>query len=193
MVANKKELVEEVTFYLYDYSNLLVTRTKKIYSPYNVKTFSNRTASEDFYADPDSVTFKKWVYTAKLKELWKIKFNQQVEWLGLYNPTGWLLAKWDIPSHQWSKNGLRFKNDWIHKVHIQELNKIIKPEVETVTEIKEIQQIPLIVAKNMNVLQLKELAWEWNVELPENILEWSDVEKIQKAIIETMTLTWNIK
>lgn len=191
-MAKENQQVEEKTFYLYDYSNLLVTRAKKIYSPYNVKTLW-RTPSEDYFNDPDSVEFKNWIYVAKRKNLWDVRFEQQLEWLSFYNPTGWQLAKGKAELNQWHLNGRRFKNDWIHKVHIQELNQTPKPKVETKTEIVEMQQIPAIVANNMNVLQLQELAGEWKVELPENILDWGDADKIKASIIETMTLAGHIK
>lgn len=193
-MANDKDLpeVEEKTFYLYDYSNLLVTRAKKIYSPYNVKTLW-RTPSEDYFNDPDSVEFKNGQYTARIDRLWPIKYKQQLEWLSFYNTTGWQLSKWRKDLHQGHLNGRWFKNDWIHKIHIQEINNTPKPEVETKTEIVEMQQIPAIVAGNMNVLQLRELAAEWKVELPEDILQWWDVDKIQSSIIETMTLAGHIK
>ena len=178
MAQTKTATVDKKTFYLYDYSNLLVTRAKKIYSPYNVKTLW-RTPSEDYFNDPDSVEFKNGQYIADRKKLGDVRFEQQLEWLGFYNPAGWQLSKWKPELNQGHLNGRRFKNDWIHKVHIQEMNVTPKPKVETKTEIVEMQQIPAIVAKNMNVLQLQELAWEWKVELPENILETWDADKIQ--------------
>lgn len=191
-MAKENQQVDEKTFYLYDYSNLLVTRAKKIYSPYNVKTLW-RTPSEDYFNDPDSVEFKNGVYVAKRKDLWDVRFEQQLEWLAFYNPAGWQLTKGRADLNQWHLNGRRFKNDWIHKVHIQELNKAPKPKVETITETVELQQIPAIVANNMNVLQLQELAGEWKVELPENILDGGDADKIKASIIETMTLAGHIK
>jgi hypothetical protein len=51
---NKKQ--EVVTFYLYDYNDVLDTRTKIIYSPFNVKV-KGRLPSEDGFNDPSFVTF----------------------------------------------------------------------------------------------------------------------------------------
>lgn len=191
-MAEKKDQIEEKTFYLYDYSNVLAKRSKKIYSPYNIIT-RGRTPSEDYYDKPDSVEFKKGQYTANRKLLWNRLFDQQVEWLGFYNTTWGQLSKGDRTLHQGHLNGRRYKNDWIHKV----MAEVIKTgtEVEIKTEIKEVevQQIPRIIAEGMNVKQLQELASAWNVQLPENILDLGDVDKIQKSIIETMTQAGNIK
>ncbi len=184
--------IEQKTFYLYDYSNNLVLKSKKIYSPYNVKTLW-RTPSEDYFNDPDFVEFRNWQYVADLKKLWPVRFNQQIEWLSFYNPVGWQLSKWEKHLNQMHLNGRFFKNDWIHVVHAEQIDVAPKAEVEIRTEVVEKQQIPSIVANNMNVLQLQELAWEWKVELAPNIMESWDAEKIKTAIIETLTLAWHIK
>ncbi len=184
-----KEQLQEVTFYLYDYANSLAQRAKKIYSPYNVKTLG-RTPSEDYHDRPDFVEFKKWQYTAKRKELWNIIFEQQVEWLGFYNPRWWMLEKWG----QWQKhlNGRKYRNDWIHKVATEKIQTWPKAEIKTVTETVEVQQIPEIIAKNMNVAQLQELATAWNVELPDNLLELWDVDVIKKKVLELLKESWKL-
>jgi len=182
----------EKTFYLYDYEGVLAKKTKKIYSPYSVKTLG-RTPSEDYYAMPDFVEFEKWQHTVKLKELGKTKYDQHIEWLSFYNTTGGQLSKWDPTNNQWHINGRWYKNDWIHIVKEDKIEK--KDETKVTTKIKtvEVQQIPATIAKNMNVDQLEELCIEWKVELPENIREWWDVDKIKSSILETMTQAWHIK
>lgn len=190
-MAQKEELIPDKTFYLYDYSNVLVKRTKKIYSPYNVKTLW-RTPSEDYFSDPDFVEFKNGQYTVS-KNLWSVRYKQQIEWLSLYNTTGGQLKEWVSSLHQNHLNGRFYKNDWIHQVHAEKIETWPKVETNTVIEKVEVQQIPLIIANNMNVKQLQELASAWAVELPENILDLWDVEKIKETIIKIMTESWNIK
>lgn len=191
-MAEKKDQLEEKTFYLYDYSNLLVKRSKKIYSPYNVITHW-RVKSEDYYDKPDSVEFKNGQYTVNRKNLWNRLFNQQIEWLWFYNTTWGQLSKGDRTLWQWHINWRRYKNDWIHKVMAEEIKTWLEVEVKTEIKEVEIQQIPRIIAEWMNVKQLQELAAAWNIQLVENILDLWDVDKIQKSIIETMTQSWNIK
>lgn len=192
-MAQKEELeIEQKVFYLYDYSNNLVIKSKKIYSPYNIKTLW-RTPSEDYFNDPDSVEFRNWQYVADLKTLWPVKFKQQIEWLSFYNPVWGQLSKWEKMLNQMHKNWRYFKNDWIHIVHLEEVNTTPKAEVEIRTEVIEKQVLPAIIANSMNVLQLQELAWEWKVELPANIMEIWDADKIKASIIDTMTLAWHIK
>ena len=185
----QEKQLQEVTFYLYDYSNNLVQRTKKIYSPYNVKTLG-RTITEDDYIDPDFVEFKNWQYTAKRKELWNLLFEQQVEWLGFYNPRWGMLSKW----WEWQKylNGRMYKNNWFHKVVTEKIQTWPKTQVKTVTERVEVQQIPEIIAKNMNVAQLQELAAAWNVELPDNLLELGDVDVIKKKVLDLLRESWKL-
>lgn len=190
-MAQKKQ-IDSKTFYLYDYSNRLVKRAKKIYSPYNVKTLW-RTPSEDYYSDPDSVEFKNWQYTAERTKLWDTRFEQQLEWLAFYNPQWWQLSKWNADLHQWHINWRRYKNDWIHIVKTEELKLEPKEKLTTKVERVEVQQIPKVIAENMNVLQLKELSAAWNIELPENIEEQWDVDAIKKKIIWVMTEWWHIK
>jgi len=52
----KEQKFPDITYYLYDYSNNLAKKTKKIYSPYNYKRLG-RVPSEDQYVNPDSVEF----------------------------------------------------------------------------------------------------------------------------------------
>lgn len=54
---SKSKKRENVTFYLYDFNGNLDTRTKIIYSPFNIKTYG-RDKSEDGYRDPKIVTFE---------------------------------------------------------------------------------------------------------------------------------------
>lgn len=184
--------LDKKTFYLYDYSNNLFKRAKKIYSPYNVKTKSVVVWDVQYaYNNPDSVTFKDWQYTADRKELWDLIFEQQLEWLSFFNSRGWILSKWW--TNQKYLNWKKFKGDNIHKIESEKINTWPEAEVKTVTEKVEIQQIPEIVAQNMDVAQLKVLANTWEVELPENILDAWDAEVIKSKIISILKEAWNIK
>jgi len=183
---------KEKTFYLYDYAGVLATKTKKIFSPYSVKTLG-RTPSEDYYALPDFVEFERGQHTVELAKLWEEKYNQHIEWLSFYNPIGWQLSKWDVNNNQWHLNGRWYKNDWIHIVKEEKIDTTKKKDVVVKTETIEIQQIPATIANNMNIDQLEELCIEWKIELPQNIREAGDVDKIKKTILETMTQAWHIK
>lgn len=192
-MANPVKINEDdKTFYLYDYSNILVKRTKKIYSPYNVKTLW-RTPSEDYFNDPDSVEFKDWQYTVSLAKLWRLRYDQQIEWLSFYNTRWGQLSKWDSALNQKHINGRWFKNDWIHKIEMEKIHIWPKPEINTVIEKIEVQQIPENIAKMMNVKQLEELAISWNVTLPENFKETWDAEKAKDIVIMTLSEAWHIK
>lgn len=176
MAQEKQRKVK--TFYLYNYSNELVRRTMKIYSPYNVKTLW-RTPSEDYYANPDFVEFKDWQYTVDPSRLSPEIYDQQIEWLGLYNARWWQLSKW----WEWQKhlNWRFYKNNWINVVRAEEIKTWPVVKKEVVKEVVEVQQIPELVVQNMNVGQLKELATAWDIELPEN-MTW-DAWKIKDQIL----------
>lgn len=51
----------KVTFYLYDENDILVKRTKIIYSPFNEKSYG-RSRDEDTYRDAEHVTFEGGVF-----------------------------------------------------------------------------------------------------------------------------------
>ena len=187
MAQNK---INKKTFYLYDYSNKLATRAKKIYSPYNVKTYSTRNPLEDTFENPDFVEFKNWMYVAERERLWDEKFEQQVEWLGFYNPRWGILTKWN--SNQLHLNWQFKKNDWAHIVKTEKIHTWPEVQIKTVTEKVEIQQIPELIAKNMDVKQLQDLANTWEVILPDNILELWDSEVIKNKIISLLKENWNI-
>ena len=102
----------DITYYLYDYSNALTKKPKKIYSPYNFKTLG-RVPSEDFYRNPDSVEFIKWVYVLKQDNVWPKVYEEQKEWLWFYNMIGGQLTKW-----KWEAeyiNWRRYKIWWWRK------------------------------------------------------------------------------
>jgi len=181
---------EEKVFYLYDYTNELVMKSKKIYSPYNVVSLW-RTKSEDYYRDPDSVEFKNWQYVASLKKLWPVRYAQQIEWLWFYNTTWWNLSKWEPNLWQWHINGRFYRNDWIHIIHAEKVKVWPEIEVKTIEKIVEKQQIPRIIAEWMNILQLKTLATTWGIEIPEDSLVW-DSDNVKKVLVNVMTESWNI-
>jgi hypothetical protein len=174
---------------LYDYANELVKRVKKIYSPYNVITHW-RVKTEDYFDDPDSVEFKNWQYTLT-KSLWKVRYEQQLEWLWFYNPIWWSLSKWDALLHQRHMNWRYFKNDWIHVVKMEKIATWPVIKTETITERVEVQQIPAIIAEWLNVLQLKSLATAWGIELQEDLLTW-DSDNYKKVIMKVMEESWHI-
>lgn len=185
-----KENSGRKTFYLYDYSNNLSMKSKKIYSPYNVKTLW-RTKSEDYFNDPDSVEFKNWQYIADRELLWDVRYEQQLEWLSFYNPVWWKLAKWKPELWQWHLNWRWIRNDWIHIVHMEEIKTWNETKIETVEKIVEKQQIPLIIAEWMDVQQLKWLAKAWNLEIQEDLLVW-DSGNMKNVILKIMKESWNI-
>lgn len=184
-----KDLNEKITFYLYDYSNKLVKKPKKIYSPYNIKTLW-RVPSEDTYINPEYVEFIWWTYILDVEKVWVEKYEQQKEWLSLYTTRWWILSKWK----GWSayKNWLKYRNDWIHVVKTEKSEEIKTNEVKKIIEKVNIQQIPLVIAETMSAPQLRQLAQKWEIELPEDILEKWSAADIKTIIIKLMTENWNI-
>lgn len=189
-MSKQKDSVNRKTFYLYDYSNNLTIRAKKIYSPYCVKILW-RTKSEDYYNDPDYVEFKNWQYIADREILWDVRFEQQLEWLWFYNPVWWKLSKWSPDLWQWHLNWRWFRWDWIHKVEMEEIKIWEEVKTEIVEKIVNKQQIPSIIAEWMDILQLKKLAWMWGLEIQEDLLTW-DSSNMKKTIINIMKESWNI-
>ncbi len=179
----------DITFYLYDYANKLVKRAKKIYSPYNMITHW-RVKSEDYYENPDYAEFRDWQYTVSFSKLWKIRYEQQIEWLWFYNPIWWQLSKWSPELNQMSKNWRYIRCDWIHIVKQEKIKKWPEIKTEIKTETVEVQQIPAIVADWLNLLQLKSLAVAWGVEIPTELTWDSDAQK--KSIMDIMIESWHI-
>ena len=179
-----KKNFPDITYYLYDYSNNLAKKPKKIYSPYNFKTLW-RVPSEDFYRNPDSVEFIKWVYILKESNLWEKIYDEQKEWLGFYNMQGGQLTKW-----KWEAeyiNWRRYKNDGIHIIKTVKVPTANEPIIQKITEKINIQQIPRIIAEGMNLPQLEKLALSWEIELPKDIRETGSAQDAMKKIIEIIT------
>lgn len=183
-----------ITFYLYDYSWNLSTRPKKIYSPYNLQVFW-RTKMEDDFKSPewsrtlDYAYFRNGIYTLHCDRSlpWAVSpkiYDQQKEWLSMYNPQGWILDKWTE-----DQNWKYFKNDGTHIVKKEKVTE--KKEVEIKLETKTIAQIPEIVVATMTVDQIKKLAESWNIELPspDNDLKWREYKEV---IIDTLKQAWVI-
>lgn len=179
---------EPITFYLYDYSWNLSVRPKKIYSPYNLAVIW-RTKSEDDFKSPewartlDYAFFRNGIYILhcdKSKPGWvspKI-YDQQKEWLSLYNPQGWFLEKWTE-----DQNWRYFRNDWTHIVKKEKATE--KKEVEIKVETKTIAQIPEVIISTMTIDQIIKLADTWNIELPSADKDLKGKE-YKEVIIDTL-------
>lgn len=180
---------DKIAFYLYDYTNVLPKKNKKIYSPYNVKTLW-RIASEDTFRDPDFVEFIKWVYILDVNKVWEKRYDEQLEWLNFYNTTWGLLRKWkwDAEYLNWRK----YRNDWIHIIKTEKIQTWPVTTIKKVIEKTNIQQIPLAVAEAMNIPQLKQLAASWNVILPEDLMEKGKATDITEIIIWLLKENGNI-
>jgi len=177
-----------ITFYLYDYSNTLAKKPKKIYSPYNFKTLW-RVPSEDFFRNPDSAEFIRWVYVLDEDVVWPKRYEEQKEWLSFYNMIWGILTKW-----KWEAeyiNGRRYKNDWTHIVKTEKIPTANEPVIKEVETKVSIQQIPRVIAEGMNLPQLEKLAASWNINLPKDLREWTAWEAMTK-IIEIMSEAGNI-
>lgn len=184
MAEKEKKVLREKTFYLYDYAGNLALKAKKILDPYNVM-IEWRVPWEDFIRRPEFAEFINGQCIIKEEELGKVKYEQRLEWLGFYNPVGWILSLWKGKGQE-LVNGDHKRNDGIHIVK----SEIVEDEVEEATpetEFVEVAQIPSIIAKGMNVAQLKDLTKEWNIDLPENIMELGNEQVIKSKIIELLT------
>jgi len=180
---------DDIMFYLYDYSDNLAKRPKKIYSPYSIKTLW-RVKEEDTYNEPDFVEFSIWVYLLSVEKIWVAKYDEQKEWLSFYNKRWGILTKGKGKSEY--LNWKKYRNDWIHIVKIEAIENKAAPKIETITETVNIQQIPLAIVETMNVTQLKQLAQSWGIELPTDLMEKWNAWDIKKIIVTLMTSNGNI-
>lgn len=137
-----------VSFYLYSDEWTIHTKTKKIYSPFNVMTFNPRDPKFDIVKDPKYVTFINWVYETDDEE--------EIAFLDLYNHTGGTLEI----KQNWETIKKFFKG-WVNTVKREapvekRKERIVEKEVE-------VQKLPRVVVEMFTIEQLQELCKSWQV------------------------------
>jgi len=175
--SNKKK--EDIEFYLYDNDNKLVSREKRIYSKYNLKS-QWYPGERPTFIDPDFVMFNKWIYILS-GDIDDDLYAQRLDFLSLYNHEGGRLSawKWIYEKCNWTF----VKWDWNHIVR-QELIEDKNSKIVTVTEEKVIEQIPRVFADTLQLSQLRALCDTYWIEEPKNIEWWPKV--IKSTLIELL-------
>lgn len=150
------------TYYLYDQNWQISTKTKIIYSPFNVLKEWRTRLEDNYWSDPKKVVFIWWIYETNDPE--------EIEFLDKWNDAVWSL---------WVKlsNGKRFYNDWTHKIMSEKLKE--KSKVEVQIEEKIVQTIPRKMAEMLQHKQLVTLCEEWWIALWDGDTKEMILEKLE--------------
>lgn len=156
------------TYYLIDQSGNISTKTKIIYSPFNIKVEWRTRDEDNYWSDPKKVIFSWWVYeTDDVEEQEFLDHWNEAVWLNWYKLSNWK----------------RFWNDGTHKINADKPKQKVKTEIQI--EEKIVQTIPKNIAEMMTHKQLKELCESWDVWVE----DWDTKEKLIERLQDTKHLT----
>lgn len=177
----------DIKFYLYDFSNNLVTKEKSIYSPFNIKVQDR--FQKWIYKDPIKISFRNWIFELKADDWQPHQYDQILEFLTFYTPQWWKLTKGREGTFEEEVNGKKFKNDNIHIVRrelISDKKTITKTETVTVTK----TIVPEFILRTLDLEQLKSLSREMEVAIPE-LNKWTP-EEMKEEIIKSFIEAWRV-
>jgi len=159
-----KEIVERQikTYYLYDQSGNVSTKTKIIYSPFNVKVEWRTRDEDNYWSDPKKIIFSWGIYETDDEE--------EQEFLDNWNNARWL-------NGFKLSNGKRFWSDTTHNIWSEKPKT--KKEVKIKIEEKIVQTIPKNIAEIMTHKQLKELCESWNVWMEDGDTKEKLIERLE--------------